>query len=155
MMLLDWGVLKYFKPYNTVDNWGDPDKMDSELLMKLDDLREFVGMPIFVTSGYRDGDPKEHGKGVAADVVCPNLSILDFYLAAERFAFRGLGLYPHWSWDGIVTGGLHLDTRNLGTRIGTHHTEYKGARWFCYKDESGKQIYTVLNKENLKKHNVI
>jgi len=155
MILFDWSVLKYFKKYNTVDKWGSPEKMDAELLMKLDDLREFVGMPIFVTSGYRENSTGEHSKGLAVDVVCPGMPLLDFYLACERFAFRGVGLYPHWHWDGIVCGGAHLDTRTLGTRIGTHHTEYKGARWMAYKDESGKQKYTTLDLANLRKYGVV
>lgn len=155
MMLLDWSILKHFKKYGTSDVWGDPNKLDATLLMKADDLREFVGMTIHVVSGYRDGDPREHGQGNALDLICPGLPLLDFYLAAERFGFTGLGVYPHWQWDGVVTGGLHCDVRPLGVRIGTHNTEYKGARWLAYKNDEGNQIYTVLNKENLKRYNVI
>jgi len=155
VMLLDWGVLKHFKKYNTSDVWGDPSKLDAELLMKLDDLREFIGMPIHILSGYREGDPREHGKGTAADFVCPGVSLMDLYLACERFAFRGLGVYPHWSYDGIVTGGCHADTRDLGTRIGTHHTNYKGSRWLAYKDKDGVQKYTTLDLANLRRYGVV
>lgn len=155
MKLIDWSVLKYFKPYGTSDNWGDVEKLDAVLLMKVDDLREFVGSPIHITSGYREGDVKEHGHGLALDIICPAIPLLDFYLAAERFGFTGLGVYSHWKWDGIVTGGLHTDVRSLGLKFGRHNTEYKGARWFCYKDDQGKQVYTTLNKDNLKKYNVI
>lgn len=154
-MLLDWLALKHFKKYGTSDKWGNPDKLDATLLLKLDDLREFMGMPIQVTSGWRENDPREHGKGLALDIVCPGADLFSFYLAAERFQFPGLGVYPHWQWDGITVGGLHVDQRVLGVRIGSHNTEFKGARWFCFKNESSVQVYTTLNKENLKRFGVI
>jgi len=155
LMLLDWLALKHFKKHGTSDKWGDPDKLDALLLMKLDDLREFIDKPIHVTSGYRAGDLKEHGAGRALDVVCPTMPLFDFYLAAERFGFTGLGVYAHWKWDGVDVGGLHLDQRVLGVKIGTENTQTRGARWFCYKDQTQKQIYTTLNEYNLKKYKVI
>lgn len=155
MMLLDWGVLKHFQKFGSSDHWGDPDRLDAVLLMKVDDLRDSIGMPIHVTSGFRDGDPKEHGRGLALDIVCPGVPLLDFWIEAERYAFPGLGVYSDWHWDGVTTGGLHVDQRVLGTQIGGHPTEYRGARWFCYKGDAGVQIYTTLTKENLKKYNVI
>ena len=155
MMLLDWAALKHFQKYGTSDKWGDPDKLDAMLLMKVDDLRDSIGQPIHVTSGYRSGDTKEHGRGLALDIVCPGISLLDFWIEAERYAFPGLGVYSHWHWDGMVTGGLHVDQRMLGLRIGSHDTEFRGKRWFAFKNENGVQVYTTLTKENLKKWGVL
>jgi len=36
-----WKQIKYFSPD---ENWGDPYKMDFELLKRLDALREFNGL---------------------------------------------------------------------------------------------------------------
>lgn len=155
MMLIDWAALKYFKPYGTSDKWGDPNRIKAELLLRVDALRDFVGHPIFVTDGFREGSRGEHGSGNALDIICPAVSLMDFYLAAERFGFTGLGVYPHWAYDGVITGGLHVDIRDLGIRVGSMNVEFKAARWFCYKDSSGKQVYTTLDTAHLKRYGVI
>jgi len=155
VMLIDWAALKYFKKFDTIDHWGDPNRMQAEILLRVDALRDFVGKPIFVTSGFRENDRGEHGSGNALDIVCPTLSLLDFYLSAERFGFTGLGVYPNWKWDGLETGGLHIDLRDLGARIGSNFAEFKGARWLAYKGADGKQVYTTLDKANLKRYGVI
>lgn len=155
MMLLDWLALKHFKKYGTSDVWGDPDKMDAMLLLKLDSLRSFIDKPIHVLSGYREGDKKQHGMGLAVDIVCPDISLLDFWIAAERYNFNGIGVYPHWRYDGVVVGGIHVDERVLGTRIGSVSSDLMGARWLAFRDSSGNQIYTTLSKETLKRYEVI
>jgi hypothetical protein len=40
-------------------------------------------------------------------------NLLDVYLAALRFNWGGIGIYPEWSYDGKVVGGLHVDVRHM------------------------------------------
>lgn len=134
--------IKYFKPTGTSDQWGDPSMIDRRLLLALDALREAVGMPIYITSGYRSGDSGQHGKGLAVDVVCPGMGLLDFYLTAERFPFTGIGVYPFFSYQGRKVGGLHLDVRDVP------------ARWMGLG--TGKnQSYVALSEANLRATGVI
>lgn len=45
-----------------------PDKMETQLLLALDETRRKAGVPIYITSSYRDGDAKSHGRGWAVDI---------------------------------------------------------------------------------------
>ena len=56
-------------------------EMDHEFLVKLDELRERVGFPFIITSGYRDAthpaearksEPGTHNQGIAADIKVSN-----------------------------------------------------------------------------------
>ena len=56
-------------------------EMDHEFLVKLDELRERVGFPFIITSGYRDAThpaearketPGTHNQGIAADIKVSN-----------------------------------------------------------------------------------
>ena len=141
-MRTSWYGIKHFKPNSKIDNWGRPEEMSVALLVLLDEFREFIGAPVFVTSGFRAGSNSEHGRGEAVDIVVPKYKdrLLDLYLAAERFNFTGIGLYPNWFYgdeDNIV-GGLHLD---VGERIG---------RWIGVKNaKTEKNIYYGLNEHQL------
>lgn len=155
--LAQWHDLKHFHPDSKVDQWGDPHKIDRELLLRLDAMRARIGLPTIVLSGYRDpgagqdgrGDngKSQHGHGLAADIVVPSYGghLLDLYIEATRFNFNGIGIYRDWVYDGRKVGGLHLDVRNVEM----------GARWFCYKDKRGVQLYIPLTHENLKLYGVI
>lgn len=100
---------------------------------------------IYITSGLRPGDPAEHGKGEAVDIVVPAFAgrLLDLYHLAEQTGlFGGIGVYPHWMYDSKPVGGLHLDIRTAP------------ARWMGLGSARGQQ-YVALNQENLKKYGVI
>jgi hypothetical protein len=56
--------LDHFGP----EEFDEPDKMESQLLLALDETRRKAGLPIWVTSSYRAGDTKAHGRGWAVDV---------------------------------------------------------------------------------------
>lgn len=133
-----WDGIRYFNPNSQVDHWGDASRMNRELIEELDDFRDYLGFPLYVTSAYRHLDQGQHGKGNAVDVVCPDIHFFDLYLKAERFDFGGIGIYPHWFWKrkNNIVGGLHIDKR-------ANH-----ARWLCIKID-GKQQYFGLNYENL------
>ncbi len=107
-----WDKLKHFK---RTENWGDPSKIDHELLKRLDQWREYLGKRVVITYGTHGTHSKksQHYLGRAVDVVVPEWDrpLLELYLSAERFGFRGIGLYKHWKYEDKEVGGLHLDTR--------------------------------------------
>lgn len=126
--------LKYF---SIDENWGDPLQMEQELLFKLDALRALVGRPIVIHCGYaKDGhtENSQHYLGRAVDVHIVGMDLLSQFLAAERFDFTGIGLYPFWS-----NPGLHLDVRTLGKNV-------PSARWYFWNDNQ----YHSIDKRLLK-----
>lgn len=151
-----WSKLRYFKPDNGVDNFGDADAISDILLLRLDDFRHYVGIPIYVSSGVRpetDGKTSYHtrSKGsCAVDVLLPQYEghPIDLIFTAMRFGFSGIGWYPDWEWKGIKCGGLHLDTRPLGKDSdGTEN--YGHSLWMAF----GKpQAYIPLNYVNIIRH---
>jgi len=119
----EWSKIRHF---NMKENWGDPYKMSFDLLKRLDALREFIGFPIYVLCGYETSGHTEHSLhyvGKAADVYCRDISLLDFYLAAERFGFGGIGTYTF----GTPSGFLHLDVRE------TDLEQKIPSRWASYR----------------------
>jgi len=111
MTLRQWNQLRYFSRF---ENWGDPDKMDFRLLKTLDRLRAFVGHPCIIHCGTQgQHSPNSlHYQGLAVDCHFVNVSLIDQWLAAERFSeFTGIGLYPEWQ-----NPGLHLDIRKTNIR---------------------------------------
>jgi hypothetical protein len=99
-----WKHVRYFNPG---ENWGDPDRMDPKLILELDRLRHFIGFPIVIHCGYEErGGRGFHPEGRAVDCHVETFDALDFFFAAIRFNFSGLGIYPWWDRP-----GLHLDTR--------------------------------------------
>lgn len=141
-----WDKLRWFSPNDKLDQWGDTHKIKRELLEQLDAFRSYLGVPIIVTSGYRDQPGSQHALGRAADIVCPYFkgSLFDLFLEASRFNFKGIGIYRDWKGHG-ATGGLHLDVRDA------HHR----AQWFCYKTPLGIKEYTELNVRILQEYGLI
>lgn len=62
--MIDWSEIKHFKP----SEFAHADKMKWEIVVKLDLIRDLAGVPMVVTSSYRPGDDKSHGRGWAVDV---------------------------------------------------------------------------------------
>lgn len=50
------------------DEFDSPEEMSLELVTLLDAIRRDVDAPMIVTSSYRPGDARAHGKGLAVDV---------------------------------------------------------------------------------------
>ena len=157
-----WDKLHFFKPENTIDNWGEPERINPELLLKLDDFRSALGTFIIVTSGTggEHSPNSQHYLGNAVDIVVPKFkgSLLDLYLIVERFNFNGIGLYDGWKYKNKVVGGLHLDMRPLKTdEDGTLF--YRTNRWLGVSKKVKKrgkfvttQKYHSFNEDNLKKY---
>ena len=94
--------------------------MSDRLLDGLQELRDMVGVPVYVTTkwghagGYRctdrnalaGGHPKSrHMTGEAADIHIKDMSVIQMYIAATKisaFKYGGIGIYPD-------NGFVHLD----------------------------------------------
>lgn len=89
------------------------------LIRNLETLREVVGRPIKVTSGYRCSEHNRkvggvtdsfHTKGLAADIVCEGLSTDELAAKASKvFNLGGVGYYPK-------EGFVHVDVRGARAR---------------------------------------
>jgi uncharacterized protein YcbK (DUF882 family) len=100
------------------------------LVSALETLRERVGMPITVTSGYRcpaqnakdGGKPhSQHMLGIAADITaeCGWRALYEAALKIPAFADGGIGVYPQNNF-------LHLDVRPAQARWARVHGKYVG-----------------------------
>ena len=71
-----WEELEHFDPYETyrsasgvrIRSFPSPERMDEELMRKLDKARSRAGIRFTITSSYRLGDSGAHGKGKAVDI---------------------------------------------------------------------------------------
>jgi len=85
-------------------------KIDSELVQKLQSLRDRLGKPIIVTSGYRcprhnkevgGVEDSYHTQGLAVDIQSA-IDIDKLVSLAEEVGFKGIGIYRRLRF-------LHLD----------------------------------------------
>ena len=132
--------------------WGDPLKMEPEFLLELHAARKFINEPFYILQGTqgKHASKSQHYLGLACDFIidAPRKHPLDILIALERFDFTGIGYYPHWKYDGRVTGGWHLDKRKI-------EPYGFGARWMGILLEDGNQTYVDLSYKNLVKFGVI
>lgn len=91
-------------------------KLDSQLLHKLQQLRDVIGKPIIINSGYRTkeynkrvgGSPNsQHLKGKAADIKVKGISPEELARKAQEVGFDGIGIYKTF---------IHVDTRGYKAR---------------------------------------
>lgn len=95
--------------------------IDTDAMNKLQALRDFLGVPLLITSAYRSpahnkavGGAKrsKHLEAIAFDVRMDNHEPNAFEAAARKIGFTGFGFYPK-------SGFMHIDTgpsRSWGTR---------------------------------------
>jgi len=92
--------------------------VDHELVEKLQRLRDTLGKPVVVTSGYRTDsynkkcgglvDAKTgkstswHCFGKAADIKVSGMKPLQVALAADKLGFKGIGVYPTFTHVDVV-----------------------------------------------------
>ncbi len=138
-----WALLApEFKPREFRERkTGDPasDNMNPLLLARICSWRRYLGHPCIVSTSYTPpsvgghSTGSQHYRGRAVDVIVPGISLLDAYLAAERFGFPGIGIYTWWELRGRRIGGLHLDERQEPPARWASLTEKKyvalDARW--------------------------
>lgn len=120
----DWGRIRYF---SINEDWGEPMKMDRDLIYLLDGLRGLFHHPFVIHCGYKGGGHSrnsQHYVGKAADFHIEGMALkdavdlmLDFISPPPRGLgiahIVGLGIYPHWR-----NPGFHLDTRGSKARWG-------------------------------------
>lgn len=89
--------------------------IDVELVSKLQDLRDYLGKPVTIVSGYRtDSYNKQcggaensyHLKGQAVDICCSGVKPIVIALWAEFNNLGGIGVYLNRSQEFV-----HIDTR--------------------------------------------
>ncbi len=92
--------------------------MHSRLLTVMDAIREKVGQPVIVTSGYRcpahnaavGGVPDSyHTQGIAADIYCDGVSVDSLAWIADECGADGIGRY-------YGQGFVHVDVRGWPAR---------------------------------------
>ena len=91
-------------------------KLDEKLIDKLQMLRDKLGKPIMVHSGYRTpayntkvgGSPKsQHMEGTAADISIAGITPKKLAEYAETMGFDGIGIYATF---------VHVDVRGYKSR---------------------------------------
>ncbi len=87
----------------------------TRLAQVLEVIRTAVGQPLRVTSGYRHGDPLQHGAGQAADIQADGLSPL-YLLRLVRRASNA-GLMPH-PLRQVIAESLHGDEESVSEPMG-------------------------------------
>jgi hypothetical protein len=160
-----WDQLRYFKKDSKVDRWGDPDAISDIHLLRLDDFRDWIGVPIYVLHAVKTGGHKPssfHYEKVdaqggriapcATDIIIPDYdqSAVDLIFDAARFGFTGIGYYPHWRYKGKMVGGLHLDSRPLQWDA-DKTVNYSHSRWMGVWEDN-RQKYIALDFPNILKY---
>lgn len=153
-----WDSLRFFRKDSPIDNWGDPDAIADYLLLRLDDFRRHIGVPIYVlhgTGGVHSAASYHYVKNgaCAVDIAIPEypLTPIDLLIDVFRFDFTGVGFYPDWKFRGQKAKGLHLDCRPL-MWDSDKTKNFRENRWMGVRNPEGKQIYLPLNFENVDKY---
>ena len=104
-------------------------KINTEAMDKLQSLRNRLGMPLIVRSGYRSPEHNravsgakrsKHMDGAAFDIAMSNHDPVAFEAAARAVGFLGFGFYPR-------SGFIHVDlgpTREWGQRFPVRATAF-------------------------------
>ena len=135
----DWENVKHFSP---AENWGDPYRIEKDLVFLLDNLRDIFDHPFVIHCGFDTSGHSANSQHYVGRAVDFHIEEIDFKDAVGLMnAFIGpppgglgvagkigLGIYPHWN-----NPGFHLDTR--GER----------ARWGAVS-RNGKQVYVSFKE---------
>lgn len=93
--------------------------VDYELVELLQKLRDTIGKPVVITSGYRTAtynkrcggiSTSHHLTGKAADIKVSGMTPLQVAIAADKIGFKGIGVYPTFTHVDVCgsTRGLKL-----------------------------------------------
>jgi len=93
----NYEVLNHF----TASEFNEPDKMNQLLLALLDQMRGIAGIPIKITSSYREGDPLSHGDGDGVDLACGS--------SGERFSLVRAAIEAGFVRIGVYDQHIHVD----------------------------------------------
>lgn len=102
-MINDIKISEHFKLSEFQSGDSQEVKIDSEQIEKLEKLRERIGQPIKINSGYRTPEHNEavggsyksqHMKGIAVDISLPaGMTVDELAAIAEAVGFYGIGKY--------------------------------------------------------------
>jgi uncharacterized protein YcbK (DUF882 family) len=103
---------KYFRLEEFNCTHTNLNSMDLAFIHRLDELRQRVGFPMIVTSGYRDAThpaearkqtPGTHNQGIAADIAVSNgFERMNLVHEALKMSFGGIGVSKSF---------IHIDDR--------------------------------------------
>jgi hypothetical protein len=139
---------------------GTLSRMDTGFLRSFLAWRQWHGLPTLISSAWRKGDPKSHGRGLAFDVLLFDQwlacqpSALQHWLLATTWGFRGVGLYFDWKYtdtkgNRIPAIGLHVDGWSGNGR------SQRPLRWlridgqYYYQSLASGHFYCKSNKQSI------
>ena len=109
--------MKYFQIDEFCCSHTGENRMETEFLEKLDELRERCRFPFVITSGYRSpqhpieaskAGPGTHAQGIAADI--------KIVTSGQRYTIVKEAIEMGFSGIGIASDFVHVDTRG-GTPV--------------------------------------
>lgn len=137
-----WERIDFFRKEE--GQWGDPDKINFDLIRTLDQFRYYTGQVMWVSCGTQGVHAQNslHYDGFAVDIVFPNRKkhLVDLFVDASRFSFSEIGLYPDWEYRGETVGGLHLG-KGAGLCLRKKY-------WVCVDAGKGKKEYSPCDVQN-------
>jgi len=105
-----------FKPLELADRWSGELQIDTDFLDRLQRLRDVVGFPLIINSGYRDpahndavsttGENGPHTTGHASDIRIYGERAVVLVYHAIGLGFTGIGLQQKGS---VESRYVHLD----------------------------------------------
>ena len=111
-LLNDIKLTKNF--YMSEFSCDDQVMLDMSLVIELQRLRDFIGKPITISSGYRtpernkslknSSSKSKHMEGIAADIYVEGMSVEELYYIVKHFNFNGIGIYNYH---------VHVDVRGV------------------------------------------
>ena len=111
LMESDFDRIQYFSAGEFGAWWN----LEADLVFRADAMRHRLGVPLIVTSAWRDiagnqaaggADNSQHLEGRALDLQPRGANMYSAYLAAESSDFSGIGVYD---------SHIHVDTRAIST----------------------------------------
>jgi Peptidase M15 len=100
-MAIDWSKYPNFKPDEFKCSFTGKEGINVEIVSILQTIRNELGVPIIVSSGYRDRTHPveitkrnlgEHTYGWAADILCYNFNAYEFISAAISHGVKRIGV---------------------------------------------------------------
>jgi len=110
-MVNDFRISKNFKLSEFSCKCCGSVKIDTEVVKKLQLMRDKIQKPIIITSAYRcpkhnqevgGAENSYHTQGLAVDIVVGGYSLDELEMIAKEVGFRGLGIYRNANF-------IHLD----------------------------------------------
>lgn len=134
-------------------------KIDKQLVIYVQKIRDHFGKPVTINSGYRCSkhnsavggtSGSKHTKGMAADIVVDGVKPAEVAKYAESLGIKGIGLY-----EGSDGNFVHIDTRTIKSFWYGHaqakRTTFGGApKAYTGTFPNIKVKYTVVDKKGKK-----